>query len=70
MGTSVNVASRHAPFSARFASHLIVRASLTGSELRVVIKAGLVQNNPSITRKADNGGSIAKHCILTVGAVG
>ena len=45
--------------SARFASHLIVRTSLTGSELRVVIEAGLVQNNPSITGRADNGVSVA-----------
>jgi hypothetical protein len=45
--------------SAQFPLYPIGKTNLMGGELRVVIEAGLVQNNPSITSRADNGGSIA-----------
>jgi hypothetical protein len=52
---------------ARSSLYVIRNKNLRGSELRVVIGAVVVQNNPSITGRACNGGSIA---FLTVGAVG
>jgi hypothetical protein len=43
----------------QFSTYLIKRTKLRERELRVVIETVVVQNNPSITDRARNGGSIA-----------
>jgi hypothetical protein len=58
--------SRSRAASMQYSMYVIRNTKLSGSELRVVIEAVVVQNNPIHYRQCGNGGSIAS---FTVGAV-